>query len=89
MTLDDFTDWLHAEIHAALRRDPHCKHYEGTMRIEISDAFVPREVTLTLLMYVIAPDRREHVWHGATVAECCDKARAEIGEWLTLDFNHG
>lgn len=83
MDLDTFTTWLHGEIRKTLARDPHCKHYEGAMAVHIGDVFEsPPWAELKLRMYVIAPSGREHIWTGATVAECCAKAHADITRWI-------
>ncbi len=81
--LGTFTAWLHAAIHADIAENCHCKSYEGEMDVRISDVFAsPPVVSLRLSMYVIAPNGREHIWKGASVAEVCTLAHADISRWI-------
>jgi hypothetical protein len=84
----DLRNDLFDVIRQLLARDGHCKHYEGTFRIQFPSYFAtrpdvddPQPWAVFLDCYVIGP-HRHYEWWGETFAEALNAAEADIRAWM-------
>lgn len=90
--LADLTTFIHNAVHEVLiAGDGHCKHYEGTVCLDLPSFFEMQEkapqVILKIACYVIGPGR-SNSWSGNNVAECIDKAISDIERWIEEEEDH-
>lgn len=76
---------LFEAIGEALRRDGHCKPYEGTVEIRYPTYFADKDgggkMALVLHCYILGPSRH-YEWTGRTVAEVVAEADADLTQWI-------
>ena len=84
---------LFKQIEKQLEEDGHCKSYEGlfTISIEFNDYFKQEDNkseincwTISLDLYLIAPNGRHHLWTGKTFKEALDACEKDINTWINF-----
>ena len=84
---------LFKQIEKQLEEDGHCKPYEGlfTISIEFNDYFEQEDNkseikrwTISLDLYLIAPNGRHHLWTGKTFKEALDACEKDINTWINF-----
>ena len=83
--IQQLRELVFAEIKRCLAECGHCKSYEGRVSVVYPNYFEqgePDSFAVELACYLIGPTRH-YRWTGNSIDECCDKAIADVEQWIT------